>query len=222
MSIVNRRLIVATLLVGCLAGIETEADAQYYYQAPRSAYQNDTVGGAVVGGGLGAVTGAIFGGRKRGGENALIGAGVGALAGGLLGKAQDNADARAVAAGNAAAAHANAQLAAQAVTSYDLVQMTQAGVSEDLIISTMQSRGVRLDLSPGGLISLKQSGVSDRVVLSAQRMAGYGPPVKQPINPSPVVVAPAPAVIVRPAPVIRVYGGGGWGPRYHHHHHCGW
>ena len=72
MSIVNRRLIVATLLVGCLAGIETEADAQYYYQAPRSAYQNDTVGGAVVGGGLGAVTGAIFGGRKRGGENALI------------------------------------------------------------------------------------------------------------------------------------------------------
>jgi hypothetical protein len=227
MSITSRRASIITLLALTLAGLAQPGDAQYYYQAPPSAYQNDTLGGTLVGGGLGAVTGAIIGGRKHGGQDALIGAGVGAITGGLLGKSKDNADARAVAAGNAVAMNANAQIAAQAVTSTDLIQMTRAGLSEDLIISTMQSRGTRLDLSPNGLIALKQNGVSDRVVLAAQQTAGigYGPPVAQPINPAPVVVAPAyvapPAVIVRPAPVVRIYGGYGygWGPHYYHHRH---
>jgi hypothetical protein len=218
----HRRAFIFSLLTLNLGSLAAPADAQYYYQAPPSAYQNDTVGGTLVGGGLGAVTGAIIGGRKHGGQDALIGAGVGALTGGLLGKAQDNADARQVAAGSAAAMNANAQIAAQAVTTTDLIQMTRAGLSEDLIISTMQSRGSRLDLSPNGLIALKQNGVSDRVVLAAQQTAGYGPTYAQPINPGPpVVVAPAPAVmVVRPAPVVRFYGG--WGPYYgpyHHHHH---
>ena len=35
----------------------------------------------------------------------------------------------------------------------------------------MRSRGIQLDLSPQGLISLKQNGVSDRVVSAAQQMA---------------------------------------------------
>jgi hypothetical protein len=215
------------MLALTVVGLAQPAEAQYYYQAPPSAYQNDTLGGTLVGGGLGAVTGAIIGGRKHGGQDALIGAGVGAITGGLIGKSQDNADARSVAAGNAAAMGANAQIAAQAVTTTDLIQMTRAGLSEDLIISTMQSRGSRLDLSPNGLIALKQNGVSDRVVLAAQQTAGYGPAIAQPINPSPVVVAPAyiappPAVIVRPAPVVRIYGGYGWGPHYYHHHHHHW
>ena len=81
--------------------------------------------------------------------------------------------------GIAATNQANAQVAAAAVTNFDLVQMTRAGVSEDLIISTLRSRGGRLDLSPHGLISLKQQGVSDRVVMEAQmltRGGGYASP----------------------------------------------
>ena len=62
----------------------------------------------------------------------------------------------------------NEQAAAMAVTDDDLVQMTRAGISEDVIISTMRSRGTRIDLSPQSLIALRQQGVSDRVVLAAQ------------------------------------------------------
>lgn len=191
------------------------AAQQYYYQPPPSYYRNDTVGGAVVGGGLGAVTGALIGGRKQRGEGALIGAGVGALAGGLVGNATDRADQRQVATGVAVASQANAQVAAQAVTNYDLVEMTRAGVSDDLIISTARTRGGRLDLSPSGLISLKQNGVSDRVVMAVQSSSGA------PVYPqaAPVVIGPPPVMYVAPAPVVRIYSGPGWG--YHHHHYHG-
>jgi hypothetical protein len=220
-----------TLLAAASLGalVQNAAAQQYYYQAPPSYYQNDTVGGAVVGGGLGAITGALVGGRKQRGEGALIGAGVGALAGGLVGKSVDNADQRAATYGVAAANQANSQAAALAVTNYDLVEMTRAGCSEDLIISTIRSRGGRFDLSPTQLIALKQAGVSDRVVMAAQSNApgGYAAATvaSVPINPTPVVIAPPP-VYYRPAPV-HVYYGPAWGPphyrhHYHHGHHGHW
>ena len=212
-----KRLVVATMGVVCTGLSAAPADAQYYYQPPPSYYRNDTAGGAVVGGGLGAVAGALVSPRKNRGENALIGAGVGALAGGLLGNARDKADQRQVIAGSSIAASANAQIAAQAVTNYDLVEMTRAGLSEDLIVSTIQSRGGRFDLSPSGLIALKQAGVSDRVVLAAQSMGRGGAiaPAPAVVAPAPVVVSSPPVMYVEPAPVIRVYSGHGW----HHHHH---
>jgi hypothetical protein len=225
--VLSRRLSrIAMLLLAatCLELWATPASGQYYYQPPPSYYQNDTVGGTVVGGGLGAITGAVIGGRKQRGEGALIGAGVGALAGGLLGKAQDNADARQTAVGASVAAQANAQVASLAVTNYDLVEMTRAGLSEDLIIGTIRSRGSRLDLSPGGLIALKQSGVSDRVVIAAQSMgpSGYSSPAPAVVM-SPartVYVSPPPPVMyVQPAPVVRFYAGSGWGYHGHHYHH---
>jgi hypothetical protein len=234
MNFASRRIatplcsLLAAASLGTLA--ESAAAQQYYYQAPPSYYQNDTVGGAVVGGGLGAITGAIVGGRKQRGEGALIGAGVGALAGGLVGKSVDNADQRAASYGVAAATQANSQAAALAVTNYDLVEMTRAGCSEDLIISTIRSRGGRFDLSPSQLIALKQAGVSDRVVMAAQSNSpgGYAAATvaSVPINPAPVVIAPPPAVYYRPAPV-HVYYGPAWGPphyrhHYHHGHHGHW
>lgn len=194
------------------------AAQQYYYQPDQSYYRNDTREGTFVGGGIGALTGALIGGKKNWEGGALIGAGVGALTGRAIGGAQDKVDYQQTATGNAIAAQANAQAAAAAVTNFDLTQMTAAGLSDDLIISTIQSRGGRFDLSPAGLISLKQSGVSDRVVLEAQRFAGRAVPT--PINPRPVVqvVRPAP-VYVRPAPVIHHYHG----PRhYGHYYHRGW
>jgi hypothetical protein len=221
-----QRTLMPLLAAACVGASIVPADAQqYYYQPPPSYYKNDTAGGAVIGGGLGAITGALVSPKKNRGENALIGAGVGALAGGILGKSKDNADARQVYAGSAVAAQANAQVAAQAVTNFDLVEMTRAGLSEELIINTIQSRGGRFDLSPNGMIALKQSGVSDRVVLAAQSMgnrAGYAAtPAVVPINPAPQVIVhqPPSVMYVEPAPVIRVYGGHGW---HHHHHHHGY
>jgi hypothetical protein len=98
----------------------------------------------------------------------------------------------------------NQQAAAAAVTNLDLINMAKAGVGDDLIISTIQSRGARLDLSPQGLIALKQSGVSDRVLIAAQNMSA-GPRY---------VAGPPPAVIVRPGPPPYWYG-----PRPYYHSH---
>lgn len=208
----------ATEFLAFLA-IAGQAEAQqYYYQPPPSYYQNDTATGAVVGGGLGAVTGALVGGKDHRGGGALIGAGVGALTGGLIGNAADAADQRTAAAGTAVAAQANAQVAAMAVTNFDLVQMTRAGVGEDVIISTIRSRGGRFDLSPNGLILLKQSGVSDRVVMAAQSST---PDVYAPVV-APAVIGPPPVVYVQPMPVVRFYSGPSWGYHhrfYNHSHH---
>ena len=95
-------------------------------------------------------------------------------------------------------AHANQEAAARAVTDYDLVSMTRAGISDDVIISTIRARAVRLDLSPQSIISLKENGVSDDVLLAAQEM-NIGPAYVQ---------GP-------PPPVVRH---GSW-RRYHHRPH---
>ncbi|MFO0792386.1 MAG: hypothetical protein U0805_23240 [Pirellulales bacterium] len=44
--------------------------AQYVYQPAPDYYHNDTASGTIVGGALGAVTGAIIGGKKHGGQDA--------------------------------------------------------------------------------------------------------------------------------------------------------
>ena len=208
MSLLARSFVV--VLVGCVLWPTEGAVGQpYYYQPPPDYYHNDTASGTVMGGAFGAVTGAILGGRKDRGEGALIGAGVGAVTGNLLGRAKDRTDERQAATGAAITARANQQAIALAVSNADLVGMTQAGVSEDVIVSTMRSRGTRLDLSPQSLISLKQSGVSDRVLLAAQdlqRAGAYLPPPPGALH----VVEPAPTtVIVHPAP---------W-PRHRYYYH---
>ena len=217
-TFVLRGLFVVALLVPTASAL----GQPYYFQPPPDYYYNDTAEGTVTGGALGAITGAIVGGRSNRGEGALIGAGVGALTGNLLGRSKDRADAQQAAAGATVVAQANQQAAAQAVTNYDLVNMSRAGVGDELVISTMQSRGTRLTLSPQELIALKQNGVSDRVLLSAQNLSGgtgYSP------GPVPVVSAPPrPAVFVAPAPYpyypYDPYYGyyGYYGPRYPRYH----
>lgn len=183
----------------------------YYYQPAPDYYHNDTASGTFLGGAMGAITGAVIGGRKHGGQNALIGAGVGAVTGNLLGRSKDAADDRRAMRGAAAVGQMNQQAVAMAVTDNDLVQMTRAGISDDVIISTMRSRGTRVDLSPQSLIALRQQGVNDRVVIAAQQMsAGSGYVAgTSPLGPTVVAeVPPPPAVIV--APAYRHY------PYWHH------
>jgi hypothetical protein len=190
------------LLVAAGAVLQTgSASAQYIYEPSPDYYHNDTASGTFLGGAMGAITGAIIGGHKHGGQDALIGAGVGAVTGNILGREKDATDERRAAAGQAAVNQLNAQAAATAVTNYDILQMSHAGISDDVIISTMHQRGARVDLSPQALVALKQQGVSDRVVIAAQQMAaapGYYPPAgtttivgDYPPPPSTVIVAPA-------------------------------
>src|SRR4051794_36851890 len=193
------------LLVGVLAMAQvTPTEAQpYVYQPAPDYYHNDTASGTFLGGVMGAITGAVIGGRKHGGQDALIGAGVGAVTGNLLGRSKDRTDEQRAAAGQAAVNQLNQQAAATAVTNYDLLQMSHAGISDDVIISTMRSRGARIDLSPQALIALRQQGVSDRIVIAAQQMSGgQGYVAGAPVGPTVVSeIPPPPAVIVeRPYP----------------------
>ncbi|MEM1304573.1 MAG: YMGG-like glycine zipper-containing protein [Planctomycetota bacterium] len=159
---------------------------QYVYQPGPSYYQNDKATGTVSGGLLGAVAGAVIGGRDNAGEGALIGAGIGAITGRALGAKQDAADQARAANGYAYTADANARATQLAVTNLDLIQMTQAGLGEDVIVGAIQNRGGRFDLSPQGLITLKQNGVSDRVVATAQRLStSEGLPPTQVIHDGP-------------------------------------
>ena len=194
-------LAVATVVVGLASAIPAAAQPYYYQPAP-DYYHNDTASGTFLGGAMGAITGAIIGGKHHAGQDALIGAGVGAVTGNLLGRSKDANDERRAAQGAAAVGQMNQQAVAMAVTDNDLIQMTRAGISEDVIISTMRSRGTRIDLSPQSLISLRQQGVTDRVVMAAQQMgagSGYAPgaPAYGPTVVS--EVPPPPAVIVAPA-----------------------
>lgn len=176
--------------------------------------------GALVGTGLGAGAGAIIGQHSgNAGAGALIGAATGALAGGLIGNAEDARQERDAAIAYASQAEYERQAAMQSVTSQDVIRMTQSGVSDPVIIGTIQDRGGRFDLSPDAIIMLKQQGVSDAVVAAMQQS---GPLTITPQAPPPVIFEPPapPTVIVRPSP--RIYIGPRprhrWRHRHHHHH----
>ncbi len=170
---------------------------------PMTGCATSTGNGALFGSGLGATTGAILGSASgNAGQGALIGATAGALGGALIGNADDAARQR-----DAAWAHAyqveQQQLAARAVTNADVVTMTQSGVSQDVIINAIRTRGGQFDTSPNALIWLKNSGVSDVVIATMQQ---GGPPIA-PVTTTTVVPPPVigPEVIVvepRPAPIV--------------------
>ncbi|MGL4512728.1 MAG: glycine zipper domain-containing protein [Lacipirellulaceae bacterium] len=216
-----RRWLLAAPAGLCLFSPSASPAQQYQYAPTPDYYRNDTAQGTVVGGGLGAVAGALIGnGRGKSTEGALIGAAAGALTGNLFGRSKDANDQRLAQNGFANAANASAQAAALAVTNYDLAEMSRAGLDDGVIVGAIQSRGGRFDLSPNGLIQLKQAGVSDRVVMAAQSASPGPVPMmaQRPVTivePAPVFVRPAPVYYYEPAPTVFFHFGGG-----HHHHHC--
>ena len=178
--------------------------------------QNNTGSGALIGGALGAITGAAIGGPRHGGEGALIGAAAGMIAGGAMGNSMDQEQ--------------QARLREQAPQSYvrvvqgqplstaDVKAMAKAGVSDDVIISQIQGSHTAFNLSSADIIDLHNSGVSDKVVNFMQSTQGSGAAAQ----PAPVVVEQAPPpppaetiVVASPGPGYVWIGGewvwnGGW------------
>jgi hypothetical protein len=180
---------------------------------------------------LGSTAGALIGSANGdAGAGAVIGGLGGAMAGAVVGDAEDARQERDAALMQRDGAIAQAQYIAQAnaqppLTNSDLIRLAQSGVGEDIILNLIQSRGGQFELGTDSIIALKNSGVSDRVILAAQsapRTVPAGAAISAPVpQPGVVVVptpAPPPAVIVEPAPV---FWGGWWGPPRHrpHHHH---
>lgn len=188
--------------------------------------RNHTEAGAMVGSGVGGVMGALIGGQSgHAAGGAVVGALAGAAVGGLAGNAEDARDERDAA---IAQAQYNQHVAAQqAVTNVDLMTMAQAGLSDQVIVNAVQTRGGNFDLSPSAIIELKNRGVSDSVILSIQNQntvrpvaTTYAYPTTTIVSPTPVYIAPRPTigvgVVVGPRPY---YGYRGYGPYHRHRHH---
>jgi len=121
--------------------------------------------GAAGGAGLGAIIGHQFG---SAGTGALIGGLAGTATGALAGNAKDEADRRDAYARHAAYERSERIREQRAMTNRDVADMVASGVSDRVIVSTMQDRGGSFDTSPQAIIALQRAGVSDSVIQSMQ------------------------------------------------------
>jgi curli biogenesis system outer membrane secretion channel CsgG len=88
-----------------------------------------------------------------------------------------------------------------------VIQLVKSGMSENLIIKTLQRQNKPMDLSPGDLVKLKNAGVSENVIgvmMDPSSAPAAAAPATAPTpNPAPAAPAPAPApaAYTPPAPV---------------------
>lgn len=181
--------------------------------------EKGTLVGAAAGGAIGSAIG-----KKSG--NPITGAILGAIGGGVVGNAigEDVEQRRAYQQRNLYAQPAyqtypagNYPVQNSGVTLDQVVTLTRSGLSDEVIISHVESNGFHQTLSANDLIILKNNGVSDRVIAALQRPQRMASPAVQ-----------APTTIVRPPVVVEeVHVVPGWYHRpprpvyYHgpHHHH---
>ncbi|MCS7337080.1 MAG: glycine zipper domain-containing protein [Verrucomicrobiae bacterium] len=122
-----------------------------------------TATGALAGGALGAITGAVIGHQSgRGAEGAAIGGAIGALTGGLIGHSMDQ-EQRARLRARAPETLTRIERG-QPLGLADIKAMAQAGVSDDVIISQIRATGSTYRLSAADIIELHNAGVSSRVI----------------------------------------------------------
>jgi hypothetical protein len=95
------------------------------------------------------------------------------------------------------------------LTNYDIVQMSQGGVSDDVIIGSIRSRGGQFDLSPEAVIILNQQKVGDKVVQYMQQHANKPQEELSTVQRATTIVTP----VIQPSIIF--------GPRVRHHPHHG-
>jgi len=170
---------------------------------------NNTGSGALIGGTMGALTGAAIGGHRNGGVDALIGAAAGAVAGGLIGNSMDREQ--------------EARLKAQAPQTYarldqgqplsvaDVKSMAKAGINEDVIISDINSSRTVFHLSAADIIDLRNAGVTDKVINYMIETVSTANSGAQPVVTATQAPPPAPVetVVVAPGPGY-LWVGGEW------------
>ncbi|MBI3838778.1 MAG: hypothetical protein HY288_12705 [Planctomycetia bacterium] len=153
-----------------------------------SPYRSDqgALAGGLAGAGLGAIVGHAVGNT---GAGAAIGAATGVLSGAAVGGSLDEIEARNRAEIEARLGH---PAPAGAVTMDDVVSMSRAGVSEDVIVTHIHNHGAAAPLRASDLILLQQQGVSPRVVqaLQAPPPAAIAYPAPQPVYVAPPYYGP--------------------------------
>lgn len=88
--------------------------------------------------------------------------------------------------------------AQQALNNDSIIKMSKAGLSDELIITTINAQPGSYDTSTDGLIALKAAGVSDKVVTA---IVMKGPTARPPSAPPSASQLSAPALAPDPAPV---------------------
>lgn len=202
--------LIMTLLLG--AGFPQTGWAQW------QSSEKGTIVGAAAGGALGSAIG-----KKSG--NPITGAIIGALGGGLVGRSiGDDIDQRRAYEQQQryyqqqAYQQPNYAQPAGGVSLDQIITLSRNGLSDEVIISHVESNGYRHPLTANDLILLKNNGVSDRVIAVLQR------PVAAPAVSQPTVIQPAPVRVVEEVHVVP-----SWyyhprvpayyhGPHYHHRH----
>ena len=196
---------IAITLLFCLTIAATSLGCRSPYYSDRGA-----VAGGLAGAGIGAALGNSSGNAL---PAALAGAAIGTITGNAVGEGIDNDLAR-------SKAEIEARMGRQmsgAVSNEDVIAMTQAGLSEDVIATHIRAHGVARQPSVNDLIVLRNQGVSDRVIQALQQTP---PPGGAAYAPAGYVAAPPRAVLVDP-----YYGPGYYGPwypgppAYFHYHH---
>lgn len=86
--------------------------------------------------------------------------------------------------------------AQQAMNNDSVIKMVKAGLSDDLIVTTINSQSGTYDTSTDGIIALKSAGVGDKVVAAIVAKAADPGPRTPLVAPAPPAAAAAPA---RPA-----------------------
>ncbi|MEM7477805.1 MAG: YMGG-like glycine zipper-containing protein [Planctomycetota bacterium] len=215
-KVLARRSFVCLMMASCLSIFTCQSVLS----------QSRTKDGATVGGLAGAVIGGIIGKQNdETPEGALIGGAVGAITGGLIGKSQDNELARqryyqqqayyAQQQQYYAQQQATQQAVQQSgVSMNDVLNMSRSGLSESLILTQLQSRGVQNRLAVSDIISLHQQGVSDTIITAMQsaplstQVRNASQTTARPVstysqvpsyNPIPTY---QPSVVIQPQPVI--------------------
>lgn len=127
--------------------------------------------GGVIGGVLGAAAGGIIGHQMgRGAEGAAIGAATGAVAGALIGgqiekPGQAGQPAQAATEGTAVQSQA---VNPNQMTVQQVIDLTKQGVNENVIIDKIKLTNSKFSLSAEEVSTLKQQGVSQKVIDSMQ------------------------------------------------------
>lgn len=163
--------------------------------------QVNTQRGATVGGLAGAAIGAAIGDHnKEAGAGAAIGGVLGAVAGGILGNASDKEAAYQRQHQYYRAQQQEIVRVQSAVSMTDVISMCRSGLSDNVIINQVQTRGFTHKLTVQDIIALHQQGVSEHVITVLQHTP---PGARQVATPQPVVVQqPVVERVYTPAPVI--------------------
>jgi uncharacterized membrane protein len=158
--------------------------------------------GALAGGAIGAFSGAVLGGRNAG-EGALIGGAIGAITGGLIGHSMDQEEQERLRA-EAPETYVRVEQG-QPLAVADVKAMVTSHVSDDVIISQIQSTHSVYHLSAADIIDLHNAGASEKVIqymINSQNLASAAP--STPSEESAVMTSPPPPpaepVVVAPDP----------------------